>query len=231
MQRVCPRCGKPHDVFIEGICSNCYLEKTPLVFFNKDLFFEQCKFCGKVKYLTRWIEFNPEMLDEYVKSHVKSKMVKQFEFTFDLNEEEKRWVGTGHTTGTLDGAVLEQDVPFEIKKRGGVCDACMKLRSEYFEATVQIRFEGKKDHDRIKTVVREAQQFLAAREKDDALAVLMGVKPDKKGVDLIIGSKKAGRDLANYLGKNSKDPIMNSSSLIGVLNGKAKKRFTFCVRL
>lgn len=231
MQRVCPQCGKPHDVFIEGICSTCYLLKNPLVFFNKDLAFERCKFCGKVKYLTRWMEFNHDMLNEYVRSHVKSKMVKEFELSFDLNEEEKKWVGIGHAKGLFEGAMLEQDIPIVIKKQGGVCDACMKLRSEYFEATVQIRFEGKTDHDRIRTIVQQSNQFLQSREKDDPLAVLMGVKPDKKGVDLIIGSKKAGKDLANYLGKNSEHSIVNSSSLLGVKSGKAKKRYTFCVRL
>ena len=126
---------------------------------------------------------------------------------------------------------MVQELPIEIKKAITVCDSCMKLKSDYFEATVQIRFEGKLDYQRIHGEVQKAIQFLIAGQKEDPLSVLVSTKNDKHGVDLIIGSKKAGKDLANFLARDASTPVVATASLVGLLNGKPKKKFTFCVRL
>lgn len=231
MKRKCPKCGNVEENFVNGVCVNCTIENQPLVYFPKPVDIPTCKFCSKVHYQTKWLPFSPDMLNQMIQSQARSKLVDKFEVKADLVEEEKVWNGILVAKAELGGQAVIQETPIEIKKTITVCDSCMKLKSDYFEATVQIRFEGKLDYKRIHNEVQKAIQFLIAGQKEDALSVLVSTKQDKHGIDLIIGSKKAGRDLADFLARESGIPVVATSSLIGLLNGKPKKRFTFCVRL
>jgi len=107
----------------------------------------------------------------------------------------------------------------------------MKSVSNYYECTLQIRFDESPSSKQRRIVMDALNEFLDIRLAKDSLSRITGMQEDKKGFDVLIGSKTAGKEVALYLAKKFNSKIISSDSLVGLKsNGKPKKRLTFCIR-
>jgi NMD protein affecting ribosome stability and mRNA decay len=106
------------------------------------------------------------------------------------------------------------------------CDACMKLKSNYFEATIQLRGE------KAPAAFNRLRQLLASLQKRDGLAAIVSATEKKNSIDAIVGSKKAAALAVKQLKKEFKTGATKTFKLIGVdRTGKQKKRATFAIRV
>jgi nonsense-mediated mRNA decay protein 3 len=233
MKEFCPKCGKENGVFVKGFCINCFLEDNELVLLPEKIELDYCPRCNKIKSGHKWIELTDDKLRELISSKLKPKEASiewiRIHFIDDLSETKKIAVLT--IKGLIEGKEIEFDKKTLIELKKTICDSCMKSVSKYYEATIQVRFDLEPTNKQRQIILNELNDFLDEKLKTNSLAKITGFREEKKGFDVLIGSKAAGKETALFLAKKFNSKIISSDSLVGVKsNGKPKKRLTFCIR-
>ncbi len=233
MKEFCPKCGTTKGPFIRGFCINCFKEDHELVFLPKKILLDYCSKCNKVKIGHKWVSLTEDNLREVIVSNLKPREATiewvRIHFLEDLTELKK--IAIVSIKGLIDGEEIIFDKKTSIELNKTICDSCMKSVSNYYEATIQVRFDSIPSNKQRATILNDLQNFLNKKNKTDALAKITGFKEEKKGFDVLIGSKQAGKETALFLAKKYGSKIISSDSLVGVKkNGKVKKRLTFCIR-
>ena len=54
--RICPRCGRPTSVVIDGLCPQCYAETHGIASLPGRIDVEVCRYCGRARLGHRWVE-------------------------------------------------------------------------------------------------------------------------------------------------------------------------------
>ncbi|MBN2127762.1 MAG: 60S ribosomal export protein NMD3 [Candidatus Diapherotrites archaeon] len=233
MKEFCPKCGKDSGTFIQGFCSDCFIQDHELVSLPEVIELEYCSRCNHIKAGHKWVELTDDKLREIIASKLKSKEAviewSRINFLEELTEGKRIAVVT--IKGKINDSELEFDKKTSIELKKTICDSCMKSVSNYYECTLQIRFDENPSNKQRRAVMDELNEFLDARLAKDALSKITGMQDDKKGFDVLIGSKTAGKESALYLAKKFNSKVISSDSLVGLKsNGKPKKRLTFCIR-
>ncbi len=233
MKGFCPKCGKDTDTLIDGLCQECFSQKGGIISLPREIAVEQCKKCGKIKHKGKWMDEKGEVLEKKVEEKMRVRGIERPVVAVGFRELDS---GALKIEAVARGFAGEKMVSAKaesvLRKNPALCDSCMKLSSDYFEATVQVRFGEKKERKEIGELVSQAKKFLESMQNKDPLAQVVGVRDSKKGLDILVGSKRAGKLLAQKLARKSGGKIVASSSLVGVKkDGSPKKRFTFCARL
>jgi len=235
VKRFCPKCGKEgkEEEFINGFCKECYLSEHNLVDAPDEIVVEHCKRCDAVRFRGLWVEQDDVLIRSLVKSKIKARDLSDMNIETLLSP-----IGNGTTlaevkiNGKLNGREIAIEKEILLKPRNMLCDSCMKIGSDYFEATVQIRFGENPTPVQVKDKVAAVEKFLRTEKRRDALAEIVSVRKDRKGADLLIGSKHAAKVAAQFLAKKAGTKIKTSFSVKGIdSSGKQKKKFTFCVRV
>ncbi|MFH1224684.1 MAG: NMD3-related protein [Candidatus Diapherotrites archaeon] len=234
MNRFCPRCGKEGtpENFVRGFCSACYSMEHAIVSVPRVIPVEHCKRCGKVRLHGSWEEQEEEALRALAAASVKSKDLSEPRIGVELEPSEQgATVARVSISGKIDGSDVNVEKEILLRPQGALCDACMKLASDYYEATIQLRFEGRPLQAEIKERLQELEDALRPILREDALAVVVAVKKVQRGIDVLIGSKRAAKLAAEALAKKTGGKAKRSYSLVGVdKSGKPKTRQTYCVR-
>ncbi len=228
--RFCPVCGKSEGVFVRGFCKECFLLQHQLLSVPEKIELPYCPGCGKVSVLGRQVALQPELLNRIIKQKAKVKELSDAEVTVEsLPLQQGKIKVLTRAKGFVDS------VPITLQKETTVvlfqqqCDACMRLRSDYWEAKVQLRSSEKK---RLQKAYAMLQQILAGRKGKDNLAAVVSVSKTKTGLDILIGSSKAAASAARQVQHEFKGEMKASFKLVGVdRKGREKKRFTFLVRI
>lgn len=234
LERVCPKCGISKGHFIGSFCTNCYLKDHELVQIPKKVELEHCKVCNKIRYRGKWQEQTTPILEDFVKSNIKSKEMGSERISIDLEPKDDN---TTAATIVITGIIQNQEVTIEketqLVLKEVMCDPCMRVQSYYHEAILQVRFKDEKPNaDRNEKLKKEILQLLFSEKKKDPLAEAIDIKKSKNGLDFLIGSKKSARKLSSILASkyNSNQKVSYKTTGRDKF-GKDKKRFTFCVRI
>lgn len=230
--KFCPKCGKDTDSLFNGLCKECFLKAAKPAELPAEISFEHCRNCLKIKLKGKWLSFEPELLSELVLQNLKSRKLDSFKASVDLFEKEKGWKALVRVAGKIGKNILEFSLETFLKPKTVLCDACMKVSSDYYEATIQIRFEKRPSQDVIERVLSECVSFLNELKKQDSLAQIVKAKELKNGLDVLVGSRRAAKQLAEFLARKSSQKPVVSSTLAGVdRKGHDWSRFTYCVRI
>ncbi|MEW6294972.1 MAG: NMD3-related protein [Candidatus Diapherotrites archaeon] len=232
MKEFCPKCGSKQKPFIKGFCMKCFLESKELIELPKELALEKCPHCSKFKLRNAWVEELWPSIEETVKSKVKALEGKIVSIEVSLKEErEEKITALAKIKMLAEGNPVQllKEVPIKLSKV--LCDPCMKLSSEYHESVIQIRFEREKEGEWL-SILEKMHEKLEPLSRKDSLAKITKIEKERKGYDLWIGSKRAGKILAEDLARKFNSKVTYSYTTIGVKDsGKQKKRYTFCVRI
>lgn len=233
-KRFCPKCGATDKPLVKGFCLDCFLKDNPDLVKVEPVFeLEQCKKCGKVRIKGQWIEPTSKHLVEFVRSKVKVKELKEVKVGVELiilSETETR--ADILVKGVINSSLITVEKEALLKFKKALCDPCMRISSQYHEAILQVRGEKETPKSRFEKAFRDVNRLLAAEYRKDPLARIVEVQDHKYGFDVLIGSKRAGRVVAEALAKDFKGRVKVSSKLRGVdKRGKKKYRFTFAVRI
>ncbi|MDO8647340.1 MAG: 60S ribosomal export protein NMD3 [Candidatus Diapherotrites archaeon] len=233
MKKFCPHCGKDADKLINALCKDCFLEKQVLGELPKEIAFEKCKHCSKIKSKTRWVEESSEVLQEIVLQNFKNRLFgPDFKTKLDLFEKPEGFKAALKVEGKVQGIKINNSFESLLKQKTVLCDPCMKISSNYFEATIQARYSKKLSQQEIDGLIKESDEFMAKLKKTDSLAQIAKIVTLKNGADFVVGSRTAAKKLAEHLAKKTGQKVIVSTTLAGIdRNGHNWSRFTYCVRL
>ncbi len=223
----CPSCGATDSLFVRGSCLQCFLKEHTLLQLPEKIELQRCKQCGKILLSGKMHAFDLELLKQFVKKKCKVKELTDAALSVELQRlSEKEMQAIVTAKGVIENTPVLVERKTTISFPAMQCDACMKLKSNYFEAIVQLRGE------KAAAAFNRLRQLLASLQKRDGLAAIVSATQKKNSIDAIVGSKKAAALAVKQLEKEFKTDATKTFKLIGVdRTGKQKKRETFALRI
>jgi len=119
----------------------------------------------------------------------------------------------------------EARVEFALQK----CSECTKISGGYYEAIIQIR--GAEGSEIEKSARETILEMLNSFYPEDRSAFVAREQKVKGGIDIYIGSAKAGNKVARYFKGKYNAETKSSPKLYGRKGGKNLYRITFLIRL
>jgi len=228
--KFCPKCGSKTGPFIKGFCKECFLQEHKLLQFSDKMDFQYCNRCDKILVQRNWTELNSLELIDFIKSKIKAKDFVIQDIEIELEKVAiKEFNALIEVKGILAENPLVLRGVIKVRLVPGICDSCMKISSDYFEATIQARFE--KDFSEKEVVLNKFKELIDEMSKKDPLSRIVKTAKNKKGFDLVLSSNRAAKISSEKLAKKYNSKIIRSFSVIGVdKSGKEKRRYTYCVR-
>ena len=148
---LCTKCGKK-EVFLDGLCKECYLNKNPLLISFKPVKILVCFFCRKYFSKGKWTGFRK--LEDVVKDIVQKRLVFNDDArinSFKLKPVIPKYkegpnvkinIQTEITVfGTYPGkkTVVKDEYVLPVKVIFILCPRCSRHKSGYFEGILQLR--------------------------------------------------------------------------------------------
>jgi len=230
--KFCPKCGKDTEELFNSLCSECFLKDEKPAELPLEIFFESCKNCGKVKVKGKWTYFEPELLAGIALQNLKSKKLDSIMSKVELFEKPEGWKAAVKVFGKMRKNKIEFSLETLMRPRTMLCDACMRISSDYYEATVQVRFDKRPSHEELAEKLKECSDFLFKMQKNDSLSQIVKAKELKNGLDVFVGGRRAAKQLAEHLARPKGQKIIVSTTLAGIdKKGHDWSRFTYCVRV
>ncbi|MFW9789400.1 MAG: 60S ribosomal export protein NMD3 [Candidatus Thorarchaeota archaeon] len=243
MKAPCYQCGE--TAVIDGLCANCYNKEHPLITVKTPLSLLSCKRCGSVKIPGGWKKLSfdaadsddlwPHQLDILLDTEVKP-LARGIELEI---QEEKRLDRVLHVVLRAIGKSHEalppheEEYSIEVRFSYGTCDTCGMQSGGYYEATLQIRADGRQLTDEEEDdIVQIVTEMTIAQYGSDDKAFVTKVSSDKFGMDFQIGSEHLCRSIADVLESKYLAQRKQNYKLVGQdKGGKDKFRTTILIRL
>ncbi len=243
MKAPCYLCGEPAS--LDGLCIDCYNKEHPLIEVNTPLTLVACKSCGSVKIPGGWKKLTPEaansediwphQLDILLDSEVKL-LGQEIEV---IIEEEKRLDKVLHITLRVIGKSHQDLSPHEekhiveVRFSYGTCDTCGMMSGGYYEATLQVRADGRQlSEEEEEDIVRTVTEMTVAQYGHDDKAFVTKVTSDRYGLDFQLGSDHLCQSIADFLESQYFAERKQNYKLVGQDKvGKDKFRITILIRL
>ncbi|MFX1605295.1 MAG: 60S ribosomal export protein NMD3 [Promethearchaeota archaeon] len=243
MKAPCYQCGEP--AVLDGLCAECYNKEHPLIEVETPLTLLSCKRCGSVKIPGGWKKLSfaaadsddlwPHQLDILLENEMKP-LVHGIEL--DIEEEKRldrvlhvvlRAFGKSHE----DLPPHEEQYPVEVRFSYGTCDTCGMMSGGYYEATLQIRADGRQLTDEEENdIVRTVTDMTIAQYGSDDKAFVTKISSDRYGMDFQMGSEHLCRSIAENLESRYLAQRKQNYKLVGQdKRGKDKFRTTILIRL
>jgi nonsense-mediated mRNA decay protein 3 len=177
----------------------------------------------------------PHQLDILLDTEVKP-LVHGLELTI---EEEKRLDRVLHVILRVLGQshedlpIHEEKYDVEVRFSYGTCDTCGMKSGGYYEATLQIRADGRQVTDEEEDdIVRIVTEMTVAQYETNEKAFVTKITSDKHGMNFQIGSDHLCRSIADVLEARYLAQRKQNYKLIGQdKGGKEKFRTTILIRL
>lgn len=229
MEIFCPKCGTEVDEkkSLHGFCENCYLkDHETAINWPEKIGVQKCNSCLKIKYQGNFIESNSEILKKIISTHIKSK--NKFEITqIDLLKDPFVFV---KATVFIDKKKIELEKKIPFKLLGGICDPCMKIKSNYFEATLQFRFANP-NNEKMAFYYDKVEKETAKLFRTNPLSKIVNDEWYDNGFDIILASNKAARKLVTLFKPALSEKLITSMKVAGVWpTGIQKKRYAYSMR-
>lgn len=234
-KQFCPKCGATDKPFVKGFCTDCFLLSHKIIESPDELSLSICRECGKFLENGRWHSFSPEALCKLTEKKIKVKELGDSKVVLEARVvENTNWNGywvEGKVIGSLENEFFSFPIIVKVKTKDSLCNNCSLIKADYFEAELQLRF-GKKTGDLQDRLITKVREWVEDFHKHDSLSQIAGISKTQGGVDIKIGSKRAGKLVAQRLSKEFGGELKHSFSLAGVdKSGRVKKRYTFLVRI
>jgi len=208
---LCTKCGEK-EIFLDGLCKECYLNKNPLLISFKPVKILVCCFCHKYFSKGKWTGFRK--IDDVVKDIVQKRLV--FNDDARINSFKLRPVipkykegpnvkvniNTEITVfGTYPGkkTVVKEEYALPVKLIFILCPRCSRHKSGYFEGVLQLR---NVDDEVIDYAVDEAR-----KQNQRGIFITKKLKV-RNGFDIYLTKRgyihELGRELLNKFGGETK---------------------------
>lgn len=210
LKKICPVCGKEVEIFIEGICIDCFRND----FIKKQKIPEkfriyQCKFCGKYSLTKKYLFEDLESAINHLIKH----SIKIEGFRIEFDEKIKVYKDN----------LLIFSHPSEIEIKPFTCKFCSMKNSGYRQAILQLR-------TRFNEKILKEIERIVKNEKKDFYSFISRIEEKKEGIDVFLGSKNVAYKILKFLEKNYKIEYKISKKLVGMKKGKRVYLHTISIK-
>lgn len=178
----CPTCNNSSDrvMFIGEFCEECTIKKLrKLIPEVVEVYF--CRICGRVRAGQEYYEASNKAIAAAIDDYLHDYGLKNVRTGVEsINDSTGMAVLRLHFN--IEGAKVTFEKEVRLKRLHRTCDRCLKERSGYFEATVQLRG----DPDKIEKTLERMSKFLARYN-----AFVTKVDRTENGIDIYTSDKKA----------------------------------------
>ncbi|MBW6451343.1 MAG: 60S ribosomal export protein NMD3 [DPANN group archaeon] len=227
MRKFCPKCGKDTDKLIDSLCYECYNEHKKLFVVNEPLRLEICN-CGKLFEKNRWVikDSLKKAIDKYLNDNIKAEKDTKINMDYDLSQMQ-------YVTGKVKIYITitgEKSGFFDEKKKiltiiTTFCPECTRLKSGYFEATIQLRGKINKN----KEIKEYIEQRTLEYSKKIRNSFILSCEKIPNGYDFKMGSKKVTNKIARELHEKYDMVLKDSYKIYGQIDGKEVHRTTIAI--
>ncbi|MEM5820750.1 MAG: NMD3-related protein [Candidatus Aenigmatarchaeota archaeon] len=217
LRKICPKCGKEAEIFIEKFCIDCFrkdFERSLEIPKIQKIYF--CKYCGKYSFSKKFL-FNTieEAIDHYVKHSDHFKVNADIQYELNYPELFVKFY--------RDNLLISEKI-ITITEKPFTCKFCAMKNSGYKQAILQLRFDVSEE------LLKEIENYVNKRNKQDFLSFISKVEKNKDGIDLYIGSKKVAYEILNLISKKFPIEYKVTRTLVGVKEGKRLYLDTILIR-
>lgn len=232
-RRFCAACGRESEVLIKGLCPECFTSRVGGVREAPARFrVVACRFCGRVKRGTRWVEAGSfpaavgvavGMLAERLKP-VEPLEALSLEGWEPLSEPDWRTRVLIRLALHYRGARIPYTLETHIELEPGICPLCEVRQSGEYDTVVQVR--GVKGREALETVEE-------ALERASVWNSLIEVIEVKDGVDVYFTHRGAARRFIKALTRSRRVRVGTAiHEIVGTDgSGRMRTRKTITVRL
>lgn len=201
---ICPKCGRSNKKieFIEAFCQDCYPINLEV---PRQVEFEQCSRCERIKFRGEWMPINKRKISEYILSKCKGDIGSS---SYDFDNQNAIFI-------LKSSAKITRLIPVELKRT--ICNQCSRISGGYYEGIIQLRGDEKK-------IEKTATMLIDKLEK---VTFLTKAEEKDEGLDIYVGRSKPIVKLVSDLGIKT----MITKKLVGRDQGKRLYRTTFLIRL
>lgn len=241
MTAPCYLCGEPS--IQEGLCEKCYNGEHPLIRVDSPLSITVCKRCGSVKVAGGWKTVSPTMSEAMNEEQVGILLDTEVEplgtgISIDVEEVNRldRVLSLKiHATGRSAPNLGEhtEEYPVEVRFSYATCDTCGMMSGGYYEATLQIRADGRPVTEQEQGEIAEiARELTVSEYGKDNRAFILEIDDTKFGLDMFIGSEHLCKRIADEIELIYLADRKDNYKLYGQeRDGKKKYRVTTVLRL
>jgi len=235
----CVACGAP-DPLSGGRCGRCVRQQVEAVKgTDQPVEIEQCAHCGSFE-AGHDIEDAESVVEAVERAAVGSVLIpreledleigvrthRRDPSAFDVTVEAR-----GHVDGEvpLEGAA---EVPVQVETIS--CDACSRRHGGYYEAIVQVRYEGDEEVSEEQAgdiAVMIEEEVRAAGGLSGGSSYLLKATPKHGGYDYYFGAKPVAKSVAGRIADMYGGEKTHSTTLAGRKDGEEFHRLTISVRI
>jgi nonsense-mediated mRNA decay protein 3 len=229
----CIVCGK-NPPALGGLCAPCLGERKRFVEVPPFCELTVCAHCGSVFKGRRWENSRGEEaeLEDAARRALKVSREEGVEISSKVTVKpvnEHNADAEVSSTVKVGKSRLVQSGQTRIRIRRAVCERCSKMHGRYYEATLQVRAQGRAlTADELDLVRSRVGALVKKDDRDDYVR-----KEDEVdgGLDFQLGKLLRGKTMVRSLAQELGGRVTESSTLAGNKEGRELFRVTFLLRL
>ncbi len=227
----CPGCGSTKGPFYRGLCKDCFLHKKKVILLPEEIKIDHCKFCNKIRLSGKWLGQSELVLKRFLKKKAKISGLVDAKLSVSLEPMKDHTFAIVKASGQIDSNKITIEAKTILKPIETQCDPCMRVRSDYSEATIQMRFSestGLAEREKALALLMGQIEGMQGR---DPLSKVVHALENKKGFDVLVGSNKAAQSVVRKFEAKFGVKAIKSFKLAGTdHNGQRQRKFTYCIR-
>lgn len=227
MGRFCARCGAEEAQYIHGMCSKCFWE-DPSWKIPEEIRIFYCKVCNSHMQGKRWFKKRAKLLREDMEETAMTELLRQSELPEGVTMSYVRAEVTRENeeglpkllslkVGLQEGICgTSKEVPSIAKVSYMECNLCDGATRGAYEATVQVRGEGRELDKEDRKAVEAAFKEVNRRTADRGRQEVTEIKEAIGGLDIKFVSLNTARIFSRWLSDFYGASVSESPKLIGV---------------
>ena len=233
---ICPRCGGPAPG--ADLCAACRAADFPWLSCDARVTITVCPSCGARRETGVWADCTAprdELIREAARRglHV-SPEVRDVSVELTIHERTaNRSFADCRIQGLLYGVPVEGDCRIEILWVKEQCNRCNRMSGSYYEGIIQVRAEGRRPRPAeiraAEKIARDIAEGLFS--SGERLSFISDMEETRDGLDIIVGSQRAGKEIAAAIVERLGGHVSTHPKLVGEKAGKRVYRITYAVRL
>ncbi len=215
--RFCAICGTTKGPFVKNLCEECYFKEYTIdVKLPKQLIFNLCPSCGTIS--ITGMSVNPFLVEQdfdivlrelarsKITENIKSDIPFRYEFKKDdislekINQGYKKFkiIIIFYFKPEIQFREIEKEFEVEIKIRKTTCEQCIRYKTGYHEAVLQVRGTNRKLQE---TEEKEVEDLLQQELENSSSNsnYLTDIQINKDGVTANVSTKLFAEELAKKI--------------------------------
>ena len=232
----CVKCGLETNDLYEHLCAECFASSRAFVQFPSDVIIHSCRSCGRFEILGDWQDCALEKaLEAAVMEHVMiEKGIRLLDYDLDVKKQSDiHYSVTARLSLDVVGKNVEVEGKMRVRHRETTCPTCQLVRSNYYEAIIQVRpaAGSKFRKGELEVISSDIRKRVDAGFRSNPGFFITKEEDMHGGRDFYMGNRSFAQRITRAIVKSYGATYTESSSLWGMKDGKEIYRMTYLVRL